>query len=78
MRITRPDRLPDLPSRLSSWLEEGAHGTMDWMAERADQRASPIGLWPGLRSILVLAMNYRPDDDPLDLVTRTDRGAIAA
>jgi len=51
---------------------------MDWMEERADQRASPVGLWPGLRSILVLAMSYRPDDDPLELVTRTDRGAVAA
>ncbi|MGU3284242.1 tRNA epoxyqueuosine(34) reductase QueG [Methylobacterium sp. WL7] len=78
MRVTRPDRLPDLPARLSSWLEEGAHGTMDWMAERADQRASPVGLWPGLRSILVFAMSYRPDDDPLDLVAMKERGAIAA
>lgn len=51
---------------------------MDWMADRADQRARPTGLWPGLRSILVLAMSYRPDNDPLDLLTRTDRGAVAA
>ena len=78
LRVTRPDRLPDLPARLSTWLEAGAHGTMDWMAERADQRASPVGLWPGLRSILILAMSYRPDDDPLDLVTRKDVGAVAA
>lgn len=51
---------------------------MEWMAERADQRASPVDLWPGLRSILVLAMSYRPEHDPLDLVARPDRGAIAA
>ena len=76
--MTRPDRLPDLPGRLSAWLAEGAQGTMDWMAERADQRASPIALWPGLRSILVLAMSYRPEHDPLDLVARRDRGAVAA
>nr|WP_083916194.1 tRNA epoxyqueuosine(34) reductase QueG [Methylobacterium sp. B34] len=78
LRVTRPDRLPDLPGRLSAWLAEGAQGTMDWMAERADQRASPIALWPGLRSILVLAMSYRPEHDPLDLVARRDRGAVAA
>ena len=64
--MTRPDRLPDLPGRLSAWLAEGAHGTMDWMAERADQRARPTSLWPGLRSIVILAMSYRPEDDPLD------------
>ncbi|MCX7333015.1 MULTISPECIES: tRNA epoxyqueuosine(34) reductase QueG [Methylobacterium] len=78
LRVTRPDRLPDLPGRLSAWLAEGAQGTMDWMAERADQRASPIALWPGVRSILVLAMSYRPEHDPLDLVGRRDRGAVAA
>ncbi|MBN4096615.1 MULTISPECIES: tRNA epoxyqueuosine(34) reductase QueG [unclassified Methylobacterium] len=78
LRVTRPDRLPDLPGRLSAWLAEGAQGTMDWMAERADQRASPIALWPGVRSILVLAMSYRPEHDPLDLVARRDRGAVAA
>ncbi|MHB2209609.1 tRNA epoxyqueuosine(34) reductase QueG [Methylobacterium sp. CM6257] len=78
LRITRPDRLPDLPARLSTWLGEGAHGTMGWMAERADQRARPTGLWPGLRSILILAMSYRPEHDPLDLLARKDRGVVAA
>ncbi|MDP4022169.1 tRNA epoxyqueuosine(34) reductase QueG [Methylobacterium sp. NEAU 140] len=78
MRITRPDRVPELPGRLSAWLAAGAHGTMDWMAERADQRASPAGLWPGVRSVLVLAMSYRPEEDPLTLLDRRDRGAIAA
>lgn len=51
---------------------------MDWMEDRADQRARPAGLWPGVRSILVLAMSYRPEEDPLDLLARRDRGAIAA
>ncbi|MEL6060430.1 MULTISPECIES: tRNA epoxyqueuosine(34) reductase QueG [unclassified Methylobacterium] len=78
LRVTRPDRLPDLPGRLSTWLAEGAHGTMDWMAERADQRARPTGLWPGLRSILVVAMSYRPEHDPLALVAQPERGAVAA
>ena len=44
----------------------------------ADQRARPTGLWPGLRSILVLAMSYRPEHDPLALVAQPERGAIAA
>jgi epoxyqueuosine reductase len=78
LRVTRPERLPDLPGRLSGWLAAGLHGTMDWMADRADQRARPAGLWPGLRSILVLAMSYRPDEDPLELLEHKDRAAIAA
>jgi epoxyqueuosine reductase len=51
---------------------------MDWMEERADQRARPVNLWPGVRSILVLGMSYRPEENPLDLLARRDRGAIAA
>ncbi len=51
---------------------------MDWMEERADQRARPVGLWPGVRSILVLGMSYRPEENPLDLLARRDRGALAA
>jgi len=51
---------------------------MEWMEERSNQRARPTDLWPGLRSILVLAMSYRPDEDPLALLALTDHGAIAA
>ena len=51
---------------------------MDWMDERADQRASPAVLWPGVRSVIVLAMSYRPDADPLDLLAQRSRGAVAA
>ncbi len=76
--MTRPDAVPDLPGRLGAWLEAGAHGTMAWMAERADQRAAPTTLWPGVRSIIMLATNYGPESDPLDLLLRKDRGAIAA
>ncbi|TXN00818.1 tRNA epoxyqueuosine(34) reductase QueG, partial [Methylobacterium sp. WL103] len=78
VQVTRPEAVPELPGRLAAWLGEGAHGTMDWMQDRADQRASPKTLWPGVRSIIVLATNYGPETDPLDLLARKDRGAIAA
>ncbi len=51
---------------------------MEWMEERADQRARPTTLWPGVRSILVLAMSYRPEQDPLGLLALRGQGAIAA
>ncbi len=34
---------------------------MDWLAERRDWRADPRKLWPEVRSIVMLGMNYGPD-----------------
>lgn len=76
--LTTPDAVPLLPERLAAWLAEGAQGEMGWMEERADQRADPATLWPEVRSVWVLAMSYKPETDPLDLLARTDRAAIAA
>jgi epoxyqueuosine reductase len=47
------------------WIGEGAHGDMDWMAANAPRRANPRELWPGVRSIIMLGMNYGPETDPL-------------
>lgn len=38
---------------------------MAWMAETEARRADPRVLWPEVRSILILTMNYGPDRDPL-------------
>ena len=46
---------------------------MDWLTESAPRRADPRVLWPEVRSIVVLGMNYGPDHDPLALLA--DRGA---
>jgi len=78
LRITRPDAVPALMQRLPAWLADGHHGGMAWMQDRADQRADPATLWPGVRSVIVLAMSYTPEESPLDALTRRDRGAIAA
>ena len=60
------------------WLGEGRHGEMAWMEERAEQRASPQGLWPDARSVIALAMSYAPAVDPLTLAGATERGRISA
>jgi epoxyqueuosine reductase len=38
---------------------------MDWMQETQARRADPRVLWPDVRSIILLAMNYGPEEDPL-------------
>jgi Uncharacterized Fe-S protein len=46
---------------------------MDWLTESEPRRADPRVLWPEVRSIVMLGMNYGPAEDPLALLA--DRGA---
>ena len=45
---------------LQQWLAAGYHGAMDYMAVHGAKRWQPAELVPGTRSILMLALNYRP------------------
>ncbi|MET1756946.1 tRNA epoxyqueuosine(34) reductase QueG [Novosphingobium sp. RD2P27] len=64
--------------RLSAWLAQGMHGTMEWMAERAHQRCAPQALWPEARSVIALGMSYAPANDPLRLADHSDLARISA
>ena len=65
-------------ARLAEWLAQGMHGTMDWMAARADQRRSPRALWPEAQSAIVLGMSYAPAGDPLALAGHAERARVSA
>ena len=75
--IASPDSVPLAPGRLAHYVDKGRHGTMEWLAETASRRGDPRTLWPDVRSIVMLAMNYGPDADPLELLARKDRAAIS-
>ncbi|TGV50726.1 DUF1730 domain-containing protein, partial [bacterium M00.F.Ca.ET.141.01.1.1] len=75
--VTRPNAIPLAPARLAEFVSDGFHGSMEWIAETLQRRAEPSTLWPEVRSIVVLAMNYGPDHDPRKLQARRDRGAIS-
>ncbi len=62
---------------LGEFLRMGLHGTMDWLDRRAAERADPRALWPAARSVVVVAANYGPAGDPLDVVRQPDVGAIS-
>ena len=63
-RITGPGAIPQAPARLGDFLELGFHGSMDWMENRAAERSEPTALWPEVRSIVMLGVNYGPETDP--------------
>jgi epoxyqueuosine reductase len=75
--VTSPEAIPKAPERLAQFVADGFHGSMDWIAETLERRASPSVLWPEVRSIVVLAMNYGPDHDPRGILKLRDRAAIS-
>mgnify|MGYP003876510387 CR=1 FL=1 len=77
--ITAADARPDLPARLSRWLELRRQGDMGWMEETAARRSDPLTLWPDAKSVVMLAMNYGPAENPLPrLEERVSRTVIRA
>jgi epoxyqueuosine reductase len=75
--VTAPTAIPQAAERLRAFLAEGRHGSMDWLEETLERRSAPTALWPEVRSVIVLGMNYGPDHDPRDILARPDRGAIS-
>jgi epoxyqueuosine reductase len=75
--VTRPDAIPLAEERLRRYLALGRHASMEWMLETEQRRANPEHLWPDVRSIVVLAMNYGPEGDPLTILEQKDRAGIS-
>jgi epoxyqueuosine reductase len=75
--IVRADSVPDLQERLSAFLAEGAHGDMDWLANNSERRGHPQSLWPDVRSVIMLGVNYGPDENPLEILKARSHGAIS-
>jgi epoxyqueuosine reductase len=61
--ITRADATPEAGDRLADFLAAGRHGEMAWMAR--EERRSPLALWPDAKSVIMLGLNYGPEDDPM-------------
>jgi epoxyqueuosine reductase len=75
--IADPDAIAGARERLQSFLDAGSHGDMDWLANEPARRASPKVLWSDVRSVIMLGMNYGPDENPLALLEQTTRGNIS-
>jgi epoxyqueuosine reductase len=52
---------------------------MDWLAHTPERRVDPRTLWPEVKSIVMLGLNYGPEPghDPLAILQRRERGAIS-
>jgi epoxyqueuosine reductase len=72
-----PSLAPEARAHLAEFLARGYHGDMGWLAARAAQRAAPTALWPEVKSVVVLGLNYGPEDNPLGVLERKERGALS-
>ena len=75
--VTSPDAIADAAGHFRAFLDTGAHGEMDWLAANPERRADPRGLWPAVRSVIMLGVNYGPDENPLAILECRTRGAIS-
>ncbi|EBA07639.1 tRNA epoxyqueuosine(34) reductase QueG [Sagittula stellata] len=76
-RVARVADLPEVMSRLQAFVDAGYHGQMGWLAERMHWRGDPAALWPEARSVVMLAEDYGPDEDPLAVLQQPDCGAVS-
>lgn len=77
VRVARAEGRSIAGDHLATFLAEGRHGTMDWMARNAHARAAPHALWPEARSVVVLGANYAPARDPREQLAQRSFGTIS-
>ncbi|MEE8148899.1 MAG: tRNA epoxyqueuosine(34) reductase QueG [candidate division Zixibacteria bacterium] len=64
--IVSPDDIPEAQQQFENWLSQGYHGEMSYMAKEPDRRSSPRQLLSGVRSIIMLGLNYyQPDSNEI-------------
>ena len=62
---------------LGEYIARGYHGDMGWLAGTADRRGDPRVLWPEARTVVVLGINYAPQEDPLAVLGAREHGAVS-
>jgi len=65
--FSKAEYLEEDADRLSSWLEQGYHGSMAYMERNREKRSDPSKLVEGARSVISVLLNYYSDkkqEDP--------------
>jgi epoxyqueuosine reductase len=75
--ITEPGTIEKAGAHFLEFIASGGHGDMDWLANQPERRVDPRGLWADVRSVIMLGVNYGPDQDPLAILKERTRAAIS-
>jgi epoxyqueuosine reductase len=75
--VASPTLGPRARQGLADFLAQGLHGDMEWLADRPERRGDPRILWPDVRTIVMLGVNYGPDCDPIAITQKPGLAAIS-
>jgi len=77
--FTAPDLSPRVKEDFAAFLDQGLYGDMGWMAEadKVARRENPASLLEDAKTMIVLGMNYGPQDDSLAGLNDRETGNIS-
>ena len=59
------------------FLSQERHGDMTWLKNRAFERMNPTHLWPEAKEVVMLGINYAPEENPLSRLETADLANIS-
>jgi len=68
---------PARAAHLDRWLEAGRHGQMHWLARNREKRQDPARVLPGVRTVIVVAVNYAAEPAAVARDPTTVTGVVA-
>ena len=77
IKITDPKIHKNNQRYIKDFLGNNFHGDMDWLKKNLERRVSPKKLWPDVKSIIVLGVNYGPNHNPMQNLENREIGNIS-
>ncbi len=75
--IVKPNAIEAAGEHLKNFIKANRHGSMEWLEDTLERRSDPRNLWPEVKSIIVVTMNYGPEQNPLSILEEKQLGAIS-
>lgn len=75
LAITNVEKDKQQIENLKQYLEKNYHGQMSWLNN--SRRGFVKNLWQEAQSVIIVAMNYTPAFNPLEVLQKTSKGAIS-
>ncbi len=72
-----PDFPDEVTKHLYEFVDNGRHGSMNWIAETVDRRSNPKNMWQSAQTAIVLGVNYGPEKNPLQSLNNKSIGNIS-